>query len=271
MVVVGDELRRVIVLPHVHSADLVPLRALERRERPDAVRAAWLPVDDEVAVGGLFLARSWERWRPRRTGESHHPPASRTARPTATAGRRPASWITSHASTAPTNSSANAGTHRVIRFCSTRALASLVALDQALLGLCRPTQRYRRRRPVRLVATWSPETAPASFPAKPPAPADAPDPLRWGRPEQVSELFAALGCTADIRHKAVCFRYPSWPESRRSLEAHGLCVIARQTLPAVAYEEMFEQVRALTEKHNRGESTELVWDAAHLEVLVTKP
>jgi ubiquinone/menaquinone biosynthesis C-methylase UbiE len=105
----------------------------------------------------------------------------------------------------------------------------------------------------------------------PPAPPDSPDPLRWGRREEVDAIFAALGCAADIRSRALTFRYASWSDCRQSLEAHGMAVVARQNMPPDQYEEMFRQIRELTEDTSYGEGAAIVFDSEYLEVLVAKP
>lgn len=104
----------------------------------------------------------------------------------------------------------------------------------------------------------------------PPDPADGPDPFWWGRADEVEEAFRTRGCAVDIRRKVLSFRYSSWQECRASLEAHGMTVLARETMPRDRYEDMFEQFRALAEEHDHGEGDAVVVDSEYLEVLVTR-
>lgn len=104
----------------------------------------------------------------------------------------------------------------------------------------------------------------------PPVPSGAPDPLDWGRPEHVAELFEPTGSSVDIRRRSLTFRYPSWEAWRASMEAHGMGVLAKQTLPAARYEAMFEEIRALTEESSYGEDGAVAFDSDYLEILVTK-
>lgn len=104
----------------------------------------------------------------------------------------------------------------------------------------------------------------------PPRPADAPNPFRWGDPEQVGEMFAALPCAVQTQRRTVTFRYPSWAEWQRGTEAHGMAVVARQTMEPAEYAEMRRRMQAATAEHDYGESGAVAFDADYLEIIVRK-
>ena len=104
----------------------------------------------------------------------------------------------------------------------------------------------------------------------PPVPADAPDPMRWGRPDEVAALFGELGWTVDVARRTVTFRYDSWEHWRAASEAHGMAVVAKQMLPPERYEEMYTAVRGLAEDVNRATGDAVEFDADYVELIVTK-
>ena len=104
----------------------------------------------------------------------------------------------------------------------------------------------------------------------PPPPAGAPDPMRWGRPDDVTALFGAFGWTVAVRRRAVTFRYGSWDEWRAASEAHGMAVLAKQMMPSERYEQMYSAVRALTEEVNHAIGDAVEFDADYVEVIGTK-
>ena len=105
----------------------------------------------------------------------------------------------------------------------------------------------------------------------PPPPADAPDPFRWGDPDEVAALFEPLGCDVQTRRRAVTFHYESWEQWRRDSNAHGMAVVMRDLLPPDAFEEMRRRQQAATAEHNHAEGDAVAFDSAYLEIIVTKP
>lgn len=105
----------------------------------------------------------------------------------------------------------------------------------------------------------------------PPRPVDAPDPFFWGRPEEVRALFATLGCTFEARPKTITFTYAGFAEWRASSESHGGAVMARETMPPETYEQLFGEMQALAEAHNRGGEDLVLLDADYLELIASKP
>ena len=103
-----------------------------------------------------------------------------------------------------------------------------------------------------------------------PAPEGAPDPFRWGNPDEVTTMFDRLDCDVAIQRKTVTFRYPTWEEWRRANDAHGSSVVARQTMPPARYEELMQQTQALTAEHNYGQGETVVFDSDYLEIVVTR-
>lgn len=104
----------------------------------------------------------------------------------------------------------------------------------------------------------------------PPSEPDAPDPMAWGRPEHVMELFAATGSHVDIRRRSFVVRYASWDEWRAGVEAHGMATIARRTMAPDRYERMLTDMREVIEEIDRGEGGEVAYDAEYLEILVSR-
>ena len=103
-----------------------------------------------------------------------------------------------------------------------------------------------------------------------PLPAGAPDPFRWGNPDEVAALFAPLGCEVQTRRRAVTFRYDSWDQWQRDSQAHGMAVVARQTMPAGDYDEMLSAMQAATAEYNHGEGDAVAFDSDYLEITATK-
>ena len=111
----------------------------------------------------------------------------------------------------------------------------------------------------------------AAAPFGPPPAPGAPDPFRWGDPEEATRLFAPLGCTVRTRLSALTFRYASWEEWRRASEAHGLAVVARRTMPPDAYEAMRRKLQEATAEYDHGDGAEVAFDAEYLEIVVARP
>ena len=105
----------------------------------------------------------------------------------------------------------------------------------------------------------------------PPRPDGAPDPFFWGHPEEVQALFASLGCTAEARRKTITFTYSDFGEWRASSESHGGAVMAKETMPPETYEQLFGEMQALAEAHNRGGDDIVLLDADYLELIASKP
>jgi SAM-dependent methyltransferase len=105
----------------------------------------------------------------------------------------------------------------------------------------------------------------------PPAPADAPDPFRWGDPGEAAALFEPHGCEVRTQRRTVTFRYASWDQWRRDSESHGMAVVLRQSMAKEEYAEMRERQQAAIAQHNSDEGDSVAFDADYLEILVGKP
>jgi ubiquinone/menaquinone biosynthesis C-methylase UbiE len=105
----------------------------------------------------------------------------------------------------------------------------------------------------------------------PPPPADAPDPFRWGDPQQVAALFESQDCVVETRRRAVTFHYESWEQWSRDSNAHGMAVVMRDMMPPDAFQEMRARQQAATAEHNHADGDAVAFDAAYLEIIVRKP
>lgn len=54
-------------------------------------------------------------------------------------------------------------------------------------------------------------------------------------------------------------------------EAHGLTVVAKQTMPEDTYAEMRAAMQDLVRRYDRGTNGAVVYEAAYLESLISKP
>lgn len=103
-----------------------------------------------------------------------------------------------------------------------------------------------------------------------PRPSGAPDTLDWGRPDRVAALFEPTGCSLDMRRRTFTFRYGSWDEWRSGLEAHGMAVVARQSMAVDRYEAMLDEMRTATEEVDAGQDGAVVIEAEYLQILATR-
>lgn len=103
-----------------------------------------------------------------------------------------------------------------------------------------------------------------------PRPAGAPDTLDWGRPDRVAALFEPTGCSLDVRRRTFMFRYGSWEEWRSGMEAHGMAVVARQSMAADRYEAMLDEMRTVTAEADVGQDGAVVVEAEYLQILATR-
>lgn len=99
-----------------------------------------------------------------------------------------------------------------------------------------------------------------------PSDRDPPGPLAWGDAAHVAELFAGLPCDVELTERRIRFHYPSWEAWRRDLEAHGMTVVAKQTMPPDDYEQMFAEMRAVVEGAVLPGATGVTYDAEYVEV-----
>jgi SAM-dependent methyltransferase len=104
----------------------------------------------------------------------------------------------------------------------------------------------------------------------PPRPPDAPDPFRWGDPDEVRVLFGPLDCEVETHRRTHTFRYGSWEQWKQESEAHGMAVVARQSMPAEAYAQMRREMQEATAEHDYGEGDAVTFDADYLEIVVTR-
>lgn len=103
-----------------------------------------------------------------------------------------------------------------------------------------------------------------------PTAGDVPDSSRWGQPDEVRSLFEQAGGLVDVRPRTVTFRYGSWEEWSRSVEAHGTAVTARRTMLPETYEDLRRRRQALTAEYNHGHGEMIAVDAPYLEILAVK-
>lgn len=113
----------------------------------------------------------------------------------------------------------------------------------------------------RMLAAGAPPGPPADLPGP-----ELPDPMTWGDPSRVGTLFADLPCVLELTERRLRFRYPSWDAWRHDTEAHGLTVVAKQTMPTVEYERMFVEMRTVVEEVARADAEGVAYDAAYLEL-----
>ena len=126
------------------------------------------------------------------------------------------------------------------------------------------------------MTAWTPDGLTASTIAVgrrygPPPPPGAPDPFRWGDPDEAAAIFAPFGCAVDVRRRTITFRYASWEDWAAATEGHGYAVVARQTMPAEAYAQMRDEMRAAVAAHNHAMDGGVAYDSDYVELLVTKP
>lgn len=95
---------------------------------------------------------------------------------------------------------------------------------------------------------------------------DLPDPLAWGDASRVGDLFADLPCDLELTEGRLRFTYPSWDAWRHDLEAHGMAVVAKQTLPTDDYERMVAEMRTVVESVVRADVEGVAYDAEYVEV-----
>ncbi len=95
---------------------------------------------------------------------------------------------------------------------------------------------------------------------------DRPDPLAWGDASRVGDLFAELPCDVELTERRLQFHYPSWDVWRRDIGAHGMAVVARQTMSADDYERMLAEMRAVVEDVARVDAEGVTYDAEYLEL-----
>lgn len=97
-----------------------------------------------------------------------------------------------------------------------------------------------------------------------------PDFLDWGRPDRLARLFEPAGGRVEVRERKLVFRCPSWDAWASDSRAHGMAVVARQTLLPERYQAMQRTIEAVTRDHDRGQEGEVVVGADYLEVMVTR-
>ena len=155
----------------------------------------------------------------------------------------------------------------------TSTFGAMFALEQEQVA----AQLLRVTRPGGLIGmtAWTPEGLTARVLAvgrdyAPPRPADMPDPFRWGSAQEVAALFEPLGGQVRTRLAVVTFRYDSWDDWRRSSDAHGMAVLARQTMDPAAYEEMRDRMQLATAEFDHGEGGAVAFDSEYLEIIVRK-
>lgn len=100
----------------------------------------------------------------------------------------------------------------------------------------------------------------------PPPPEDAPDPMAWGDPPHVEELFVGTGCELTVTPRTVTFSYPSWEAWRRDLEAHGLLVDLKQNMPEEVYRDLLAETQTFLASHDHAEQGAVAYDAEYLEI-----
>ena len=103
-----------------------------------------------------------------------------------------------------------------------------------------------------------------------PMPADAPDPFAWGSPEYVRSVFEPLGCDVEVQPRTLTFRYDSWDQWRRESEAHGMAVVARETMDPEVYQQMRDRMQAATAEHDYGEGDAVAFDSSYIEIIVRR-
>ena len=158
--------------------------------------------------------------------------------------------------------------------CVTSTFGAIFAPEQEAVG----TEAVRVVRPGGMIGltAWTADgmTARTLAVAReygPPRPGDAPDPFLWGMPEVVQALFEPLGCSVRTRRRALTFRYASWAQWRADSEAHGMAVVAKQSMPPADFDAMRDRMRDITAEYNYGEGDAVVFDADYLEIIVTTP
>lgn len=82
----------------------------------------------------------------------------------------------------------------------------------------------------------------------------------------MADLFADLPCDLELTERRLRFSYPSWDAWRRDLEAHGMSVVAKQTMPPDDYERMYAEMRAVIEDVARVDADGVSYDAEYLEI-----
>ena len=124
------------------------------------------------------------------------------------------------------------------------------------------------------MTAWTPDGMTASVLAVTrdyaPPPPGTPDPFRWGLPSEVAALFEPLGGIVATRRRAVTFRYDSWAAWRAEGDAHGMAVVARQTMDAEAYEEMRSRMQEVAAQFDDGRGASVAFDSEYLEIIVDK-
>lgn len=104
----------------------------------------------------------------------------------------------------------------------------------------------------------------------PPRPAGVPDPFRWGSAQEVAAIFEPLGGAVTTRLSAVTFRYDSWDHWRSSSDAHGMSVVARQTMDPDTYAQMRDRMQQATAEFDQRQGDAVAFDSEYLEIIVRK-
>lgn len=105
----------------------------------------------------------------------------------------------------------------------------------------------------------------------PPRPDGLPDPMAWGDPGHAETLFRSTGCDLTFTSRTVTWSYRSWEDWRRALEAHGLLVGLRETLPEDEYAEMLTEVRSHIADHADAGDAGVSYETEYLEILARVP
>ena len=101
-------------------------------------------------------------------------------------------------------------------------------------------------------------------------PAGAPDPFRWGNPDEVAAIFAPLGCDVRVERRTLTFRYPSWEQWKADSDAHGMAVVARQNMDPDVYAAMRSRMQEVTAEFDYGEGDAVAFDSDYVEIIVRK-
>jgi SAM-dependent methyltransferase len=104
----------------------------------------------------------------------------------------------------------------------------------------------------------------------PPPPAELPSPFGWGEEQTARSLLAGLASWIRLEQRLVRWEFDSVAAMRAVFQGHGGAVMAKQTLPPEAYEQLGRDIEALVSQHNRGSGDRVAIDNEYLLVVACK-
>jgi DNA-binding transcriptional LysR family regulator len=83
-------------------------------------------------------------------------------------------------------------------------------------------------------------------------------------------VLASLASWIRLEQRLVRWEFDSVAAMRAVLQGHGAAVMAKQTLPPEAYEQLGREIEALVSQHNRGSGDRVAIDNEYLLVVACK-